>query len=401
VDVEVRPGTAEDHAEILRLDGNSFGTHPTEQDAEDSFAVDPPEFLVATVGDRIVGVTGAYRFASMTVPGGSLAVPGVSWVSVSPTHRRRGVLRALMDRQVRDFAAEGAPAAILTASEGGIYSRFGYGPATLVRRTVIDRPAATLIRPARDAGDEVRLLTAEQARPVLPELHRRWREQVPGALDRTEPWWDSVFRDREQWRDGMSAKFYLVHPEGYLSYRVKHNWNDGLPAHMCWINEYAVCTTDAHAALWQVVLGMDLFGSIESLQIPVDDPLPFLLTNPRQVRTTVVNDGVWVRPIDVAAMLAARSYRVEIDTVVHVQDPLLGDRRVALTGGPDGASCVPTDRPAEVSFSLAGLGSAYLGGHRLQTLARAGLLQCEDPALLGRLELAFGTDRAPFHGTAF
>jgi predicted acetyltransferase len=54
-----------------------------------------------------------------------------------------------------------------------------------------------------------------------------------------------------------------------------------------------------------------------------------------------------------------------------------------------------------VSFSLAGLGSAYLGGHRLTSLARAGLLRCDDPALLSRLDRAFATDRAPFHGTAF
>ena len=344
MDIEIRPGTAEDHDEILRLDGFAFGEHYTEQDAEDAFGVEPPEFLVATVADRIVGVTGHYRF-DMTVPGGALAVPGVTWVSVSPPHRRRGVLRALMERQLRDFAAEGLPAAILTASEGGIYGRFGYGPASSVRRTVIDR------RPRRSpgrasSGGEVRLLTAEQARPVLPELHRRWREQVPGALNRTESWWDHLFLDREQHRDGMSAKFYLVHPEGYLSYRVKQNWNDGFPAHLCRITDYAVSTADAHAALWQVLLGMDLFDTIESHQIPADDPLPFLLTDFRQVRTTAVNDGMWLRPVDVAAMLAARSYRVEIEAVMEVRDPLLGDRRLALAGGPDGASCEPTDRPA-------------------------------------------------------
>ena len=80
---------------------------------------------------------------------------------------------------------------------------------------------------------------------------------------------------------------------------------------------------------------------------------------------------------------------------------MLGDRRLALAGGPDGASCQPTDRPAQASFSLAGLGSAYLGGHQVHTLARAGALQCADPALLTRLGLAFSTDRAPFHGTGF
>lgn len=400
MDLEIRLGTAEDHDEILRVDAFAFGEHFTEQDAEDALGTAPAKFTVATVADRIVGVTGHYDF-TMTVPGGALPVAGVTWVSVSPLHRRRGVLRALMDRQVRDFAATGVPAAILTASEGGIYGRFGYGPATSQRRTLIDRRVTKLAQSGQKTGGEVQALTAEQARPVLPELHRRWREQVPGALNRTESWWDYLFLDREQHRDGMSAKFYLTHPEGYVVYRAKEIWKDGIPALLCRITDYVIGSSNAHAALWQVLLGMDLFQTIESEQIPVDDPLPFLVNDFRQVRSASVNDGVWVRPVDAAATLAARSYSVDLEAVIEVVDPLLGDQRLALIGGPDGASCEPTDRPAQASFSLAGLGSAYLGGHRLHTLARAGVLRCDDPRLLARLELAFSTDRAPFHGTAF
>ena len=400
MDIEIRPATPEDYPELLRADGFAIGEHYTEQDFEDAFGDEPATYLLAILDGRIIGITGHYDF-DMTVPGGSLPVPGVTWVSVSPLHRRRGVLRALMDRQLRDYAAAGYAAAVLTASEGSIYGRFGYGPASAVHHTVIDRRFARLARTGREVGGEVRLLTAEQARPVLPELHRRWREQVPGALNRTESWWDHLFRDREQHRGGMSAKFYLTHPDGYVSYRVKEQWNEGIAALQCRITDYVIASADAHAALWQVLLGMDLVETIDSHQIPADDPLPFLVTDFRQVRTTAVNDGVWLRPVDAAALLAARSYRVEIETVLEVRDPLLGDRRLALAGGPDGASCEPTDRPAEVSFSLAGLGSAYLGGHRLHTLARAGTLRCDDPALLTRLELALSTDRAPFHGTAF
>lgn len=400
MDIEIRPATAEDYDELLRLDGFAFGEQYTEQDFEDAFGSEPATYLVATLAGRIIGITGHYDF-EMTVPGGSVPVPGVSWVSVSPLHRRRGVLRALMDRQVRDFAAAGFAGAVLTASEGGIYGRFGYGPATAMPHTVIDRRLTRLARPGEQVDGEVRLLTAEQARSVLPELHRRWRAQVPGALNRTEAWWDHLFLDREQHRGGMSAKFYLSHPDGYVSYRVKEHWNEGIAALQCRITDYVIGSAEAHTALWQVLLGMDLFETIDSHQIPVDDPLRFLVTDYRQVRTTAVNDGMWLRPVDAAALLAARGYRAEIDTVLEVCDPLLGDQRLALAGGPDGARCEPTDRPAQASFSLAGLGSAYLGGHRLHTLARAGAVRCEDPALLRRLDLALSTDRAPSHGTAF
>ena len=393
MDIEIRPASQDDFREMARIDGISFGAAYSEQDFTDIFGDEPPNCLVATDAGRLVGVAGDYRF-SMIVPGGSLDLPGVTWVSVLPTHRRRGVLRALMQHQLTGYAAAGEPAAVLTASEGGIYRRFGYGPATYSVKISIDRRFAQLRVPV-DCS-EVEFLPAEVARTRLPELHQRWRQQVPGALSRTASWWDYLFTDRESHRGGMTEKFYLVHPDGYLAYRVAEQWNDGHAANRCLIVDYRYSTAAAHAALWQVMLGMDLFTAIESWEVPIDDPLQFLLDDPRQLRLVAGKDGMWLRPIEVAQLLAARSYRVEVEAVIEVE----GDR-VLLKGGPDGASCQATDRAADLRLDLATLGSAYLGTHRLHTLARAGQLAADDPELLDRLDLAFSTSRTAAYGTPF
>jgi predicted acetyltransferase len=400
VDIQIRPAAQTDLDEIARLDGAAFGFQYSEQEIADALMiVDLDHFLVATEGAQIVGITGDYP-VTMTGPGGrGIDVPGVTWVSVRATHRRRGVLRAMMEHQLRGYADRGDALAILTASEGGIYGRFGYGPATNMRKTVVDRRFATLTEVV-DTGT-VELATATQARAHAPEVHRRWREQVPGAISRTDAWWDFLFLDRDFQRGGMSGLFFLLHPDGYLSYRVKADWADGHPRHTCWIVDYFIATPRAHSAIWQVLLGMDLFGTIESHQIPIDDPLPFKLTDYRQLRTVALNDGVWVRPIDVASSLCSRTYGVECEAVIEVADELFGDGRYLLHGGPDGAMCSPTDRAADVRLSVASLGSAYLGGNRLLTLAAAGRVEAADQALLARLDRAFLADRAPFHGTAF
>jgi predicted acetyltransferase len=150
-----------------------------------------------------------------------------------------------------------------------------------------------------------------------------------------------------------------------------------------------------------VLLGLDLFGRIESYRIPADDPLPYLLTDARQVRTTAIADGLWVRPIDVAAMLAARSYAVEVETVIEVRDDLFGDSGYLLSGGPDGASSERTERPPDISLGVEALGSVYLGGVRLETLGRAGTAVADDADALTRLDRALLADRAPVHGTGF
>jgi predicted acetyltransferase len=183
-----------------------------------------------------------------------------------------------------------------------------------------------------------------------------------------------------------------------VSYRISADWGDGDPRHECRLVDYAPVTPEAHAALWQTLLGMDLVGTISSHAVPLDDPLPHLLADPRRVETLHVGDDTWLRPLDVPALLGARSYGVPVQTVLQVSDPLLGDARYQLRGGPLGAECARTDAPAEVSLPVAALGAVSLGGTRLATLARAGLVT-GDPAAVARLDLALLADRLPLAGT--
>lgn len=400
MDISIRSATLDDFPEILRVDGAAFGLTYEPVDLDDILTiVDPDRFLVATDADAIVGISGDFPFA-MTLPGRTqLDVRGVTWVSVSPTHRRRGILSDLMHHQLRGFADAGAPAAILTASESGIYGRFGYGPASQIRKVSIDRRRARLRRPVDSSS--VVLATAAQARAAIPEIHERWRQQVPGGLRRAGAWWDLVELDRPHLRHGMSNLFYLLHADGYVAYRVREDWNDWNPRHVCVISEYAAVTPEAHAALWQVLLGLDLFGAIETDRLPADDPVPLLLGEPRLVRTTMLSDGVWVRPLDVEGLLGARRYAIEVDVVVEVRDELLGDGRYRLRGGPDGAVCERTDRSPDLICDVAVLGSLSLGGQRLQAFVDAGLVGAPDAATVRRLDRALLADRAPYHGTPF
>lgn len=398
MDISIRHAVREDFAEIAQVDQASFGEEMSPARVEDYFLiVDPDRFLVACDGPRIVGIAGDYLF-SMTVPGGELPVAGVTWVSVDVTHRRRGVLTALMRQQLTECREQGLPMAVLNASESGIYGRFGYGAATQVRKTEIHRRRVQLRTPG-DAG-AVRRLNAVEARFVLPALHERWRTQSSGAVSRNDGFWDFILADKDWQRAGMSPTFHLVHDGGYVSYRIKTEWTDGDPRHLCWITDYAVATHEAHRDLWQVLLGLDLVGSIESYHIPIDDPLPYLLDDARQVRTTHVADGVWARLLDIPAVLAARRYGVDIDVVLDVADAMFGDVRVRLQGGPDGASCEITDGPADVRLDVSTLGAISLGGNRLDPLAAAGRIDAA-PGVLRRLDRAFLADRAPSVGTGF
>ncbi|WP_219418318.1 sterol carrier protein domain-containing protein [Pseudonocardia nigra] len=215
-------------------------------------------------------------------------------------------------------------------------------------------------------------------------------------MSRSDAWWDDALRDRESRRGGASGLFHLAHPDGYASYRIA-------PERTCRVVSLFAATEEARIALWRVLLALDLVETITVPDLALDDPLPHLLTDPRQVRTTGLTDGMWARVLDVPAALSARRYAVEVDVVLDVRDPFL-DRggRFRLRGGPDGAACEPADGPGTaVPVDAAALGSLLLGGERATTLARAGLLEAGDPATLRRLDAAFLADRTPQHGTEF
>jgi predicted acetyltransferase len=247
-----------------------------------------------------------------------------------------------------------------------------------------------------DPGGVRQVATAELRR-LAPELHRRWVARTPGALSRSEAWWDHRLLDREHQRRGASALFHLVHADGYVSYRIDHS------TRTCRVADIVFATDEAYVALWRTLLALDLIETVSWWDAQPDEPLQYLLADRRQLRTTSLDDGMWARVLDVPAALSARRYAVELDVVLDVHDPFL-DRggRFRLRGGPDGAECTPVGPGAPgVSLGVATLGSLLFGGARAEAHARAGLLDAGDEATLRRFDAAFRSERSPQHGTEF
>src|SRR5689334_2995121 len=123
----MRTATAGDWPAITDMLAGAFADDFPEDDRDhDLLVFEPERDLVMVEGDLIVGNAAAYT-RDLTVPG-EAAVPAghVTLVGVRPTYRRRRILTRLMDQQLRDIRAAGEPLAVLWASEGRIYQRYGY-----------------------------------------------------------------------------------------------------------------------------------------------------------------------------------------------------------------------------------------------------------------------------------
>ncbi|WP_024800704.1 GNAT family N-acetyltransferase [Nocardia sp. BMG51109] len=348
--------------------------------------------ILAVEAGRVVGHT-QDRTMTLTVPGErTVEASGVAAVAVAPTHRRRGILRAMYTELHRRTEAARLPLTIFTASAGTIYGRFGYGPAVLGSQVTIDRRFAEF-RPTTPDPGGVELIRLEHAIPLLPELYDRWRRVTPGAQVRPEPAW-KIWLSQFRGDDGL---FALIHPDGYALYNCRHT-ETGLTAEVA---ELRAVTPDAHAALWRVLLGLDLVNTVEA-PIGDDDPLPYLLTDPRLARTTARYDQLWARVMDVPAALSARGYQGDLDVALGVHDPFRNAGGTFALRVRDGvADCAPTTREADIELGIDVLGSLYLGAHRARVFAAANRLRAKDHAHLRAFDTAFGADRAPALGWFF
>ncbi len=402
----IRTATAETMEAFAAPLNLAFAETPDPGDEEHRLW-EPERIIAAFDGDQPVATTGAITFR-LSVPGGEAAAAGVTLVGVSPSHRRRGILRSMMRHQLDDVRARGEPLAILWASEGAIYQRFGYGLATLSGSFEIARDRAAFARPAPAMGT-VRLVDREAALGIFPTLYDLVRSETPGMVARSEAWWRwATLHDTDQARSANGMKFFAVYEadgavEGTAIYRVKPDWDERGPKGRLFAIEVIASTPRATRDLWSWLLDVDLVTLVSGVRAPVPHPLQLLLAEPRRLGFTV-GDALWLRVVDIPAALAARTYGRAGELVLEIRDPFCpwNAGRWRLVAGEVGRGTVePSTAPADLTLDAADLAAAYLGTFRFSDLAQVGRVGEGTAGALRRADELFAVTRAPWCSTMF
>ena len=387
----------------------AFAEDPSQAEIDDWLKVVEADRWLGAFEDaasqQVAGCASAHS-VRLTVPGGQVAAAAVTGVGVRPDYRRRGILRALMRRQLADVHERGEPVAALWASEGAIYQRFGYGLAAMdghfevaVERTAYARP--------RPSEGRVRIVSEEEAADLIPPVYEAMRAQTPGALSRSEAWWRSgVLADPEYSRRGSSRKFRAVYEadgvaEGYAIYRVKEDWDHRGPRNVLEVREAVTTSARALRELWRYLFEVDLVRTVKAGRVPVPAPLQHLLAEPRALGL-VVNDGLWIRLVDLPAALEARRWGCADSMVLEVADdfcPWNAGRWRVHTRGDRGAAVAEVSRAddaPDLVLATADLAAVYLGGIRPADLAAAGRIDELTPGAVDRATVMFSAQRTPW-----
>jgi len=406
----IRPVTPEEFDDFYRVAMHAFHGSPLSQ-GDREFSLAALEFdrtLAAFDGQELVGSAAVYTY-QLSVPGHrTLPAAGVTWVSVLPSHRRRGVLSSMMRQQLDDVRDRGEPLAVLWASESVIYPRYGYGRSMWHTDFTLHRGEGALADAFLGDGRMQLRLRITEPGAALPELAKVYDAVLPsrpGFIARNETWWGRAIHDPADSRRGSSPLHCLLAEDqsglrGYALYSGRSQWDEtSLPGGVLTVREMIAADPAASGALWADLLSRDLTADFHAHDRPVDDSLLFQLADPRRARP-LLKDALWTRIIDVPAALAGRGYSAPVDVVIEVRDGLIpanaGRWRLAAAGVAATASCVPTTAGADVALDVTELGAAYLGGTTVGAMAAAGLVTELRPGAVRELSAAMSWDLAPW-----
>lgn len=395
--IEIRTPSEDASRDAIGAVYAAFGELMRDDDLERNRKLMPLDRVLAAYDEgRPVGLAAAYPL-ELTIPGGIVPAGGVTWVGVLPSHRRRGIMRTFMQRQLEDLRERGEPLAILWASESAIYGRFGYG---ITAPNVTLKAETNRFRFRDDPGPTgaVRLVTADEAFELFPPVFDRVRLETPGMFARTEDHWKLYkLADPEHWRRDAGPKFFAAleidgATEGFAMYRIKSDWQDGIPRGELRIVDAIAASPLATRELWRFLFGIDLVAKAEQWMFDPGSPLFLMVEDARRLHLRL-SDGLWLRFVDLEAALKERSYATDDSVVLEVRDELCpwnaGRWRV-------GTDVEKTRKAADLELDVRDLASAYLGAFDFHRLADALRVRELRPGGLDRASALFRTTRPPF-----
>jgi predicted acetyltransferase len=408
--VEVRVCPPERFRELLKTAEVGF----SEDLADDTAArvelvADKERWFAAFDGDTMVGTSGIFTLR-MSVPGGELPTGGITFVTVLPSHRRRGLMSGMMRLMIDDSHRRGEPLAALWAAEGAIYQRFGFGLAT---------DSVSLAAETRSLGlssrwpheGSFRLLPPGQGRELVAPVYAAVRKQRAGFMARPPEWWVGALPLVEKDAKGGAARRLVVYetdsgPEAYAVYKVRADW-DGLgPKATLDVEEAVGATPRGTREIWRYLIDIDLVRILKTSRLPADHPLFLLVDEPRRLGASV-SDGLWLRVVDAAAALEGRTYGIDAHAngrlTLELRDDYCpwnaGRWRVDVSDGRAAAGRSTSD--ADLALDAADLGALFLGGSTASALAQSGRVVELRPGGLATADRLFPTPLRPWCPSEF
>jgi len=397
--VEIRPCRDDEELKAYQRNVNYvFASAPSPRDDLTTPAAD---WTTCAWVDGALATTLATLPFTVRLNGNPVKIGGVTAVGTLPNHRRQGLLRQVMSEALRLMQEREQHYAILWASMGAIYQRFGYGLASAQVRYAID-PRFAQFEGGTPAPGSIELLEKEDAFATIKQNYITWVQDKNLCIHRSSVLWQaSTLADNVKDHPVYCAIYRNVDGEvrGHAVYQTNHGgFTDTGPDQVMTVSDFIWQDTEAYRGLWDYLRSHDLVRRIDFRGVAEDDPAPELLLEPRMLNRRT-SDGIWMRVVDAEKALADRPYGVRGELSIRVTDdrmcPWNNGTYLLETDGPT-SHITRTDRGPDLTVEPNVLASLLAGYRSASHFARAGRLEARDDRAVRTADQLFRTARAPY-----
>ncbi len=378
----------------------------SEDGLEDELKGTQPEWTTcAFVDGKLVSTFATLPF-TVRLNGTAVPMGGVTAVGTLPEQRRRGLLRQVMTEALGTMRDRNQNLAILWASMGAIYQRFGYGLATAQVNYSFDPRYVGFRQAAPDVG-HVELVPKDDSFPIIKQNYIQWATPRNLCIHRSTFMW-TVNTLRPPKKDALvyTAIYRNADGEsrGHVVYSTEeHTTPEPAPSQVMTINDFVALDTDATRGLWDYIRRHDLVGRVNFRGAPEDDVVPDLLLEPRMLNRKT-SDGIWMRVVDAEKALGQRPYgtRGELTLAIagDTECPWNNGTYLLETDGPS-AQVTRTDRNPDLTMSPNELASLIAGYRPATHFLRAGRLEEHREGAALRADAIFRAEHAPYCPNGF
>jgi predicted acetyltransferase len=304
--------------------------------------------------------------------------------------------------------ARGEAVSTLFAAEPAIYQRFGYGLAARDLRMKLGRkPELREVPGSDDLTVTLETASLDAQGAIVRDFQAGYMRPGSNATI-PDSQLASLFLDTESSREGAEPLRFATVRDGetvlaWATFRRKGDWEESEPNGTVKVTAWGATTAAATRRLWSVVTDLDLMASTRSWAFAVDDPLVHLLVDERAAKPDV-RDNLWVRVLDVKVALEGRRYESDADVVLAIADAKIVENarlwRVRIADGEATVSAA-AGSAADLTLGIQELGSAYLGGVRVEALVQAALVTENTAGAATALGRAMASPLAPVSNFMF
>ena len=399
--LEIRPAAQTEMTAFARVAQKSL-TLPAEVAPPEALAAIQPDWTLCAFENGELATTYAWWPLTMRFGKNACPVAGITFVGTHPVFRRKGHLRQIISRHFEQMHEQGAqPIAALHASRTAIYQRYGYAVVSWRNAYRFNPRDLVFVRGPALSNHQYGLRDRDgDPKETLKGLYRRFCRDRTGYLHRSRGFWENGVLAPPP-RDGVL--FQIVYEEnneplGYVIYTVQPvKGARGRLMHKVMIRDLVWITPRACRALWGHFASMDLAETIEWMDVPPDDPLPYLVSEPAALGVEI-RDGFMARIVDVPGALARRQYGAEGRICFELEDPLCPWNRGIwqMEASGNGAVVSTSSRKPEIRMSVDTLAMLVFGHLAPSRAAKTGLLEVISPEVLPVWDQMMQMPFAPF-----